>query len=349
MSNDLIPLEEFSKLPRLAKGQPNPVLDALLGGLGASFPILSIRGSKWRVKQGGDERVLLDTNGDPRPSLGLVILHSSPGRSKNYYVDAYKEGDDNPPTCFSNDGVYPDPTAEHPQSKTCALCEHNKYGSAITPQGTKSFACKSSKRLAVIAVEELYRDEPIIGPMLLRVPAASLTKGVGSLQSFSQQAAQLGADPRQLVVRVAFDLDSDYPKITFTPKLALPPELYSKAIELSESDLVHQIIMGLGGGVPEDTPEPAQATDEEDDAGTHQPVHAEDADSGLGLGGLVDEEYEEEEKEAPPPPKRTTKKAAAKKTAAKKEPTEAATPAKQEAGQPSFEEVFDDLSGLFGN
>jgi hypothetical protein len=244
------------------------VLEALLGGLGASFPVLSIRGSKWRVKQGGDERVLLDKNGDPRPSLGLVILHSSPGRSKNYYTDAYKEGDDNPPTCFSNDGVYPDPTAEHPQSKTCALCKHNQYGSYITPQGTKSFACKSSKRLAVIAVEELYRDEPIIGPMLLRVPAASLTKGAGSLQSFSQQAAQLGADPRQLVVRVSFDLESDYPKINFTPKLALPPELYKKAVELSETDLVHQIIMGLGGGVPEDAPKPAQVTDEDDDAGT---------------------------------------------------------------------------------
>ena len=48
--------------------------DDLSAGVTGGFAVVSFRGSKWRVKYQGEEHPVLNADGDPIPSLEVVIL-----------------------------------------------------------------------------------------------------------------------------------------------------------------------------------------------------------------------------------------------------------------------------------
>lgn len=188
----------------------NQQVDDLTSGAEASFPIISIKGKVWRIKQGADERVV-QRDGQPLPTLDIVLVKANRNLSKLYYGKAYTEGDDSPPDCASGSGVTPDVGVPKPQSQTCAACPHNVWGSKITPQGTKTKMCSDLRRMAVVADKDL-ECKYYGAPFLIRIPAASL-------QSLSEYArVQLNGRPYSAVVtQIGFDMNLAFPKLTFKP------------------------------------------------------------------------------------------------------------------------------------
>ena len=184
--------------------------DDLSSGVRGGYSVVSIRGSRWHVKVGDEETTITDpASGDPVGSLRLVLLKASPNVSKNYYSGGYEEGSSEAPTCWSIDGIRPDPAADK-QAESCAGCQKNQFGSRITDAGKKVKACGDSRRLAVIP-EGDYANEVYGGPMLLRVPASSLS----GLAQFGKKMKNKGFPYNTIVTRVSFDHTVSFPKLEF--------------------------------------------------------------------------------------------------------------------------------------
>lgn len=184
--------------------------DDLSAGVSAGFGVLSYRGKVWRINYKGEEHKLLTPDGDPIPSVKVIILRAKPQLSKIYYEKQYEEGDDSSPDCFSMDGVTPDRSVKNPQSKTCAACPKNIWGSKITEAGKETKACADSRRLAVVPATDIA-NEALGGPLLLRVPAASLA----NLANYDGQLKDANAAYYGLVTRISFDSDAAYPRLMF--------------------------------------------------------------------------------------------------------------------------------------
>lgn len=182
----------------------------LSAGVRGGYSVLSIRGSRWHVKVGDEETTITDSQtGDPVGSLRLVLLKASPNISKNYYSQGYEEGSNEAPTCWSIDGIHPDPAADK-QAASCAVCPKNVFGSRVTDAGKKVKACGDSRRLAVIP-EGDFKNDVYGGPMLLRVPASSLS----NLSQYGKKMDKQGFPYNTIVTRASFDHTVSFPKLEF--------------------------------------------------------------------------------------------------------------------------------------
>lgn len=323
MSNDLTIFESGQVPDYIRKGfeSPSDTIDELSSGVTTGFPVLSFRGKVWRMKKGGEEHPLLDDNGDPRPSIEVVLVKGSPRLSKIYYKSGYEEGSTEAPTCFSMDGVRPDPSVQEKQAELCATCPHNVWGSKITPQGTKTKRCADARRLAVVGTGDLTQhlgkpDE--VSPILLRIPGASLAP----LKEYAERV--LGARGYQyfaVVTRLGFDTTTSYPKLTFKPVRILTEQEYHTVTALrADSDSVARVLNDHGDLLEAEAhPAPLPVEDEEE--------------------AVVEQE------EAPaPPPKAATKKAA-KKAEAPAEETESPPP----GNNAKLDSLKSDVDALLGS
>jgi hypothetical protein len=144
--------------------------DDLSSGVSSGFPVMSIRGAKWRIVEGGEEKpIYIPGTTDLAPAIRVVLLRSNPAVSKTFYAEAFAEGSDAKPDCFSHDGVVPSPEAQKKQCASCAACPQNVWGSKISPSGSKIKACADVRRVAILPSDDLDYS-----PILLRIPAASL-------------------------------------------------------------------------------------------------------------------------------------------------------------------------------
>jgi hypothetical protein len=245
MTSDIIAITPTA-LPAELEEEFGGNADDLISASGG-FPVLSIRGSKWRAKVSGEEHVL-KVDGNPMAEVDLVILAAQTGLSKNYYESNYAEGDNAAPACYSIDGEKPDGGAEKPQAASCAVCPRAVWGSKITEAGKKGKQCSDSKRLVVTFASNIPNEE-LGGPMLLRVPAASLK----DLTSFARQLNAKNIDYKRIAVKMGFDETLSYPKLTF--KAAYPldtDELY----EVRDARQ-HENVANILSGAPSDVPKPA--------------------------------------------------------------------------------------------
>jgi len=201
--------------------------DDLSSGVRGGYSVLSIRGSRWHVKVGDEETTITDpTSGDPVGSLRVVLLKASPNVSKNYYSGGYEEGANEAPTCWSIDGIHPDPAADK-QAPSCAACPKNVFGSRVTDAGKKVKACGDSRRIAVIP-EGDFKNEVYGGPMLLRIPASSLS----NLSQFGKKMKNRGFPYNTIVTRISFDHTVSFPKLEFNAVRPLTDEEADDIIKL---------------------------------------------------------------------------------------------------------------------
>lgn len=184
-------------------GQPSALAQALGGGIGSgeSIPRISLKGARFRIKEGESETVLDSTN------LDIVIVGANPRLSKTWYAKAWTpDAEPSAPDCFSLDGIRPAADSTNTQNDLCATCPHNAWGSKVTPMGQKIKACSDLKRLAVVAA-----DDPT-GPIyLLQVTPAAL-KG---LNQYQRELAMRGIAPEIVKTRISFDTDASFPKLIF--------------------------------------------------------------------------------------------------------------------------------------
>lgn len=185
--------------------------DDLRQGISAGFPVFSYRGKVWRVKFKGEETPLMREDGDgARSSIDVVIVKAKGSVSKIFYKSGYIEGSDAPPDCFSVDGVVPDASVVAKPSPNCAQCPFNQWGSRMTEAGKKGKACADSRRLAVLPADNFDKYD---GPLLLRVPAASLNE----LAAYATQLNSFGYQYFMVKTRISFDVAEAYPKLIFQP------------------------------------------------------------------------------------------------------------------------------------
>jgi hypothetical protein len=187
----------------------------LAAGIGSSFATISYKGKTWAVKYQGDLRMLMrpDNPREPRFSIDVVLLKSAANISKIFYEKGYQDGDSAPPDCWSSNGVNPDAASPKKQSPTCAGCKWNAFGSAAllrnNTDGTgKGKACADSKRVAIVPLEDID-NEAFNGPMMIRVPAASLRE----LSTYADQLNAAGIPYYAVGTNISFDPAVAHPQL----------------------------------------------------------------------------------------------------------------------------------------
>lgn len=201
-------------------------------GIGG-FPTVSIKGKVFTRVQGDEREVILRPNTDePAGSIEVVIVKQNPNRSKVFYTGGYTEGSDAKPTCFSNDGITPDPQSAEKQANKCAVCKNNEWGSRITENGGKGKACADSQRIAIAPIGMLN------DPMLLRVPAASLK----TLDTYGDSLAKRGVPYQVVVTKIGFDYTVAHPSLTFKAMGFVDDASAKEIFETSQLSVVNQIV-----------------------------------------------------------------------------------------------------------
>lgn len=216
--------------------QPSALAKAIMGGIGGggeSFPRISIKGSRFRIKDGDAETVLETT------ALDVVTVGANPHPSKTYYASDWDpNADASAPDCSSLDGIRPNPDSSAPQNDICATCEWNKFGSAKNGQGKR---CADKKRLAVVAA-----DDPT-GPIYLLEVTATAMK---SLNIYQKELIMRGMGPEVVRTRVSFDTNATYPKLQFGFGGFLDEETMEAVAPLFNSAKVKEITGEAAVAVP---------------------------------------------------------------------------------------------------
>ena len=184
-------------------GRPSALAEKLAGGItgGEGWPRISIKGGRFRIKEGDTETVLNST------VLDVVIVGSNPRLSKTFYEKAWDpNAEPTGPDCFSLDGVRPDASVVEPQNDICTTCPHNAWGSKKGPQGQDLKACSDSKRIAVVAA-----DDPAGTIYLMLITPAALK----DLAQYQKDLTHRGIAPELVRTRVSFDTKASFPKLTF--------------------------------------------------------------------------------------------------------------------------------------
>jgi hypothetical protein len=242
MSN-IIPFEGSSLPSYLSKVNVSALNSDITAHAGGGFPVISIKGKVFSVVRDGDRKVLPNPRDpdSPATAIDVVILKVNKGTSKVFYAKGYSEGSDGvKPDCFSNDGVKPDANVESPQSKVCATCKWNQWGSKIGDGGSKGKACQDSVRMAIATPNQL-RD-----PYMLRVPPASIR----SLGEYGKMLANRSVVYNMVVTKIAFDMEAPTPKLTFKPVGLIDEESYRTVENMITSEVVNQILGQSSSSAP---------------------------------------------------------------------------------------------------
>ena len=233
MSSALIPFAS-EHLPAHLTGAKVDNAD-LTAHAGKGFPVISIKGKVFTVQRDGERKILPNPKDpeSPATAIQVVIVKANPGVSKNYYPNGFTEGAEKvKPVCWSGDGVAPDRLASQPQSKQCATCKQNEWGSKVSEQGKKVKACQDTVRIAVAQPNQM--DDPY----LIRVPPASIRP----LGDYGKILAKRNVGYNMVLTNISFEPESATPQLVFKPIGFLPEEVFEQAKAAGESDIVKAII-----------------------------------------------------------------------------------------------------------
>jgi len=224
MSNLSLFKSGSSVVPDYLRGVQDDATKDIAGGSGGKQ--ISIKGGVWRMVVGGEE---VAKNEDR--SMNFVVIATSKGVSRTFYMDKYEEGKDIKPACWSAEGVVPNSEVPNPQSKSCTTCAQNIEGSG---EG-KARACRYSKRIAVALADDIsgnvYR---------LSVPAKSyFGKADGDkmpLQAFGKFLSGHGIPITGIVTEARFDTSEAVPVLKFRAVRPLERSEWEEAKAQSLSD-----------------------------------------------------------------------------------------------------------------
>ncbi|MDE4913480.1 hypothetical protein PQI07_22630 [Methylobacterium sp. 092160098-2] len=239
----LFPGFTLSQRALQAMQQRGPQPSELGGGITGGFGVISYKGKVWRIKFGGEE-VALRTR-DPNTGvetaqsyIEVVIIKSTTHLTKTWYETQYVEGSNAAPDCASSDGVKPDLASPKRQNDLCATCKWNQYGSRVNANGTgRGKACQDTKRLAVVPYPDL-ENEGNGGPMLLRIPPASLA----NLAKFAGLMERNGYPFYGVSVYLYFEGDEAYPQIAFKPARPLSDAEFAVIEAYRNDDRVARVL-----------------------------------------------------------------------------------------------------------
>lgn len=271
--NPLVLLQNGVQAPSALQAlMNNTTSDEMQANVGASYAVVTFKGKTFAIKHGGQTTPLTaNFNGQliAAPFFDVVIPRAKAELSKTYYPSNYTEGSDESPSCWSEDGIHPlAPEDQRPRDangrpcQDCRLCPMNQFGSKISDNGSKSKACADTRKLIVIPVvaggprDGNGNDLGVMdadnirygGPMLLRVPAASLRV----FADYSAKLQGMGLPYYGVVTRLEFDQTVAYPKFSLKALRVLREDEAVRLAEVRESATVRQILeSGQTGAAPQ--------------------------------------------------------------------------------------------------
>jgi len=236
-----------------------------------SFGVVSIKGKVFSIKFGGVTTPLtINANGMQyaAPYFDVVLPKANGNLSKTYYKGGYVDGSEDSPDCWSEDGQFPmgpvekrpiDPRTGTPCT-SCAMCPMNQYGSRISDSGRKGKACADTRKVIVLPCvptgqkdanghDVTVMDHENIkfgGPMLLRVPAASLKV----FAEYDRKLSEMGLSYFTVVTRMMFDTTEAFPKFVLQPVRVLTEQEGAHVAEIRESAHVQQMLVGVQANTP---------------------------------------------------------------------------------------------------
>lgn len=252
-NNDMILFENNVGLPSVMQGMVDEIGGDLSGGIAGSYAILAIKGGRFSVKHQGQMTPVTNEQGDPVGSFEAVLVKSNPYLTKQYYAKGYVEGDSAAPDCFSIDGKVPSNASPAIQHTNCAGCPMNTFSKINESTGKKTKPCQDNKKMAVLPADDLV-NELYGGPMLMRIPAASLK----DLAMFGDTLKSRGYPYNAVRVRLSFDLTVSYPKLIFKAVRPLTEDEAVQVLEWYNSDAVAKMLADF-----EDITVPPQAAIDE--------------------------------------------------------------------------------------
>jgi hypothetical protein len=227
-------------------GKASKLADTAAAGIGTGgidYPRISIKGGRFRIVEGGAETVM-DSS-----TIEVVVVGASRLLTKQWYAKAWTpDAEAVAPDCFSLNGLRPDPASTSPQADMCAECEHNVWGSKITPQGTKIKACPDQKRIAVVAA-----DDPSGPVYLLTITPAALT----SWAQYSKKLKMHGVSPDLLRTKVSFDTSASFPKLIFSNGDFNDAGTQATIDSVVDNDAVRHVLGDDDNGDVAEVPKPA--------------------------------------------------------------------------------------------
>ena len=222
-----------TQLPAYLQSAEVGDIDGLITS-GPSITRLSIKGSKFRLRRGDEEKLL------KLLEMEVIIVAFMPlggVPAKTFYETKYVEGEDSAPTCMSSDGIRPDAGVANPQStSTCAVCPKNKWGSRITDDGKEAKACSDTKVLYLLAPSGDGIDEEVVQ---LRVPATSLR----ALSKYASALKSRKFPVNAVITKLSF-ADTAHPQLEFNFGGWLSAEQFDKVKEVSAGDTLAAVLKG---------------------------------------------------------------------------------------------------------
>ena len=219
----------------------------LAQGVRSGFGVISYKGKVWNIAFGGDKAPVMRDAGngrkEPSSSLEVVLVQTSPHVAKTYYEGKWTEGDDSAPDCWSLDGVRPHPQVQRKQCESCALCPKNVWGSKVNDLGNLVKACSDSRRIAVVPLGDIP-NETFGGPMLLRVPPASLQNAA----KYGRELDKVGFPAHAVATVISFDTSEAYPSLVFEAMRPLTADEFKQVLALRDSEQVKQMLFDEDGG-----------------------------------------------------------------------------------------------------
>lgn len=244
----LIPFDDNMKLPAALAALGGD--DEWGSGQVSGFPVISLEGKRFTIVRGDVSELVMNPSDpdEPAGSIEVVIIRTHKGTAKTYYEKKYSPGSNEKPDCYSNDGVEPAADARLPQSKKCATCPHNQWGSRISDEGKKGKSCSDVKRLAVASATQLN------DPMLLRIPPTSLKPWDEYVRMLDKRG---GYKPAQVVTKIRFDTEVAHQQLTFKATALISADMAAQVLEERDSPTVRNIIgIGPEAGPPVHTAPP---------------------------------------------------------------------------------------------
>lgn len=194
---------------------------------------LSIKGGVFRKYDSGKEVAAIEDR-----HLNVIFVKMSHTPARNYYAQAYKEGENISPVCWSSDTKTPDASVKVPQSRSCVECAQSVKGSSADGNGT---ACRLSWRTAVV-----LPNDPSGDILQLVLPATSVfgkeENGRWPFRSYVQMLAGNNISAGRVITKMMFDTKSATPKLLFQPVSAVPPEDVQAVLAQSKSALAEACV-----------------------------------------------------------------------------------------------------------
>ncbi len=185
-----------ANLPAYLQGKPTSrrLVDTAAEGLGSRLPPhISIRGNSF---------TLIDVSGQEQElgaTMNAVVVDISDVVTKRYMDPAkpWTPDSNDPPVCWSSNGIGPSIESSSPQAPTCFECEWNKRGSAVSKiSGAAIKACRDEKYLVLLIPQFNTLWRLVLTPGSFANYTSYLAKFKGQQFDIDDVVTQIGFQPK---------------------------------------------------------------------------------------------------------------------------------------------------------